>query len=1029
MNKIPPHPLRTATRYLAVCFAVLSAVTVSLGATSDNDLKRLQQENEALRKQNAELQQRFAEMEARLNQASAEKSANQQPAMAQSSGRESSTAQSTLEKTSDSDVMLLSAFEVSGEKDNGYLKTNAATATRIGMEIQKVPMNVSVVSREFLDDTNTNSLMDMLRYTASAAGDTRFPMRRPGNEATPQGNFTMRGFPINTLMRNGLFRYISYNTDNVERVEIVKGPAAVFFGQGYPGGVINYVTKQPIFTKTPSTFKYSVNDNSGQKAVADINLFLNKKAAFRMVGAWEDTQGERRFEFRKNYNITPSLTVIPFESGKLKVNVEMEYLDESFNKNDYDWIFSDFAGWKTAALASSGKVANSVNPYYAGQQGTPSLSYAAYINSLRVASGDYSKPAYTNVERGAYYTDANGNFIHDEAFNYTSRGARTMNEVKTFTTTVDFAPFEWLEGRYTFQHDNSRFDSIEGVSTPYGDGIHWNVGASATAGYYKDNEIHQVDLIFKFETGGIKHKVLTGFNHTKYTQNYYSHDIRLNPFYGHVPGSTNAIANPGYGTTGGTQVADNLVGEGRGHDTGVPTTNAVVRDRDGNIKLVKSVYSNFDPGYEVYPTIDKLFPIGRAWLDGYKPINIAAYVNYQAALFDDRLNVIAGMRRQSLEENGQYLMSNYPWYIVPENAWKDPVTYPANEWGYGANYIKTLRVYKKEADAWMGGASFAINDEVSVYASVSKTFQFNVGNVGGVFVGNEEPVVQSALDQNGGSFQYLGQTVTSVSQFTQIQASRGAYDTLKDESGMNWEVGAKMSSEDGKIVGTLSFFRAERTNQMLDDPAAQSNLEEPINYNTTLFAPGTLGYNTRVFRWRTTDLKNRIEGSEAEVIWSPVPNFQAVVNGSWLWTAKTVYNKTRAQPGSAAYNALNAAGKIASDIYYNARIENVPEYRFNAFGKYTFTDGPVRGLSVGGGMRYSSETVVSRSVDWNPLNGGYQAGDYVVFDVTVGYPWSIGGFNMRSSFGVYNVTDEKYSEGSFALSPARNWLLSNTIEF
>ena len=165
MNKIPPHPLRTATRYLAVCFAVLSAVTVSLGATSDNDLKRLQQENEALRKQNAELQQRFAEMEARLNQASAEKSANQQPAMAQSSGRESSTAQSTLEKSSDSDVMVLSAFEVSGEKDNGYLKTNAATATRIGMEIQKVPMNVSVVSREFLDDTNTNSLMDMLRYT------------------------------------------------------------------------------------------------------------------------------------------------------------------------------------------------------------------------------------------------------------------------------------------------------------------------------------------------------------------------------------------------------------------------------------------------------------------------------------------------------------------------------------------------------------------------------------------------------------------------------------------------------------------------------------------------------------------------------------------------------------------------------------------------------------------------------------------------------------------------------------------------
>ena len=116
-------------------------------------------------------------------------------------------------------------------------------------------------------------------------------------------------------------------------------------------------------------------------------------------------------------------------------------------------------------------------------------------------------------------------------------------------------------------------------------------------------------------------------------------------------------------------------------------------------------------------------------------------------MFDDRLNVIGGFRRQSLEEKGQYLLSNYPWYDVPVDAWKDPVTYPANEWGYGANYIKTLRVYKKYGNAWMGGASFALNDEISLYTSVSKTFQFNVNVVSGVFIGNEEPIVQSALNQ------------------------------------------------------------------------------------------------------------------------------------------------------------------------------------------------------------------------------------------------------------------------------------------
>ncbi|MBP9911832.1 MAG: TonB-dependent receptor plug domain-containing protein, partial [Opitutaceae bacterium] len=407
--------MHRSKRCLVACFAVLLALTVSTGSAADASDAKLQQENEALRRENAELKQRFAALEARLAAPPAPA-----PVATTSTAPASSGVASTAPVDTDPSVVVLKAFEVQSDRDFGYLKTNAATATRIGMEIQKVPMAVSVLSREFLEDTNARSLMDLLRYSASASGDTRYAMRRPGNEATAQGAFTLRGFAVNTVMRNGIFRYISYNMDSVDRVEVVKGPAAVFFGQGFPGGVINYISKQPSFVKIPNTFKYTFNDNSGQKVVADINVVLSKKAAFRMVGAWEDTQGERRFEFRKNINLTPSLTVLPFENGKLKINVDLEYLRESFNQNDYEWIWSDFAGWKAAA-AGSAKVANSVN--------TPSMAYATYINNKRTSSGNYTLPAYTAVERGAYYTNASGNFIHDDAFNYTSRGARTMNDV------------------------------------------------------------------------------------------------------------------------------------------------------------------------------------------------------------------------------------------------------------------------------------------------------------------------------------------------------------------------------------------------------------------------------------------------------------------------------------------------------------------------------------------------------------------------------------------------------------------------
>ncbi|MEZ5413046.1 MAG: hypothetical protein R3F03_01915 [Opitutaceae bacterium] len=80
----------------------------------------------------------------------------------------------------------------------------------------------------------------------------------------------------------------------------------------------------------------------------DHNAVLSKKAAFRIVGGWADLPGDRRFEFQDNINITPSLTLIPFDSGKLTINLEAEYLDAKFNENDYDWIYGDITtnGWQ-----------------------------------------------------------------------------------------------------------------------------------------------------------------------------------------------------------------------------------------------------------------------------------------------------------------------------------------------------------------------------------------------------------------------------------------------------------------------------------------------------------------------------------------------------------------------------------------------------------------------------------------------------------------------------------------------------------
>jgi outer membrane receptor protein involved in Fe transport len=977
-------------------------------------------------------------------------------------------AQTVTTKTADEEVVTLTAFEVESEKDYGYLKTNSATATRIGMEIQKIPLNISVISREFLDDTNAKSLTDLFRYSAAASGDTRFAMRIPANEATPQGSFTMRGFQVNTLMRNGVFRYIGHNLDNVERVEIVKGPASVFFGQGYPGGVINYVTKRPSFTKIPTTISVRLDDNSGQKVVLDTNTVLSKKAAMRIVGAWEDAQGERRFEYRKNFNLTPSLTLKPLDSGKLTINLEFEYQKSRYNQNDYDWIYSDFAGWKTASTAgtygSSTAVYNTTIAANAGNllttltglpdqqangsiiQNTtrPTLAYGTYIVNKRNSTGNLSLPSYTSVERGAYYTNKTGQFIQDEAFNYTARGAYNDDEDEVFVATVDMAPFEWLDARYVYTNDKAVNNSVGqggAVQTPWANGVNWNVGLGNRSGYWRTTEVHNLDMVFKFDLFGVKNKILTGYQRSTWLQQYLGGSVNADVSLSWLPGARNTTSNPDYR---GTNIGKYEIGQ-------VPV-NQVIYQRDGSIKPVRQIYANWDPGFEMAPDINQWFKgIDRNALDGYKPTLEGQYLNWQASALDDRLTVLAGMRKEKKWERGQWQVNNFPYYIYFDEMWLNPTAYPENVWGHSVNYQKT-NVIDQEGDSWMAGASFAINKNLSVYASVSRIFKFNAGVVGGMFIGDEMQIAQGIIDEYAARraaspaftdyWVYNGTTITSAAQIKSIWETKGYYKLVPNEFGNNKEIGAKYSSDDNKIVATFSIFLADRINRREDDGTAQANAQEPINYNVNpvwiagaarsgLVAPSAANTG-RVFRVRTYGNKVEIKGAETEVIWTPIRNFQALINASWMPTAETTEDSrvtVYPKPGTSNYTALSAAAQLNSFILWNARVENVPEYRFNVFAKYTFTDGPARGVAIGAGLRYSSQTVVSRSVDWNPLNGGYQAGDYLVFDLTAAYPWEVMGYKIVSSFGLYNVTDEKYSEGSFALSPARNWLFTNTLRF
>jgi outer membrane receptor protein involved in Fe transport len=933
----------------------------------------------------------------------------------------------------DEGVQTLTPFEVSTEKDNGYLATNSATATKIGMEIQKVPMSISVVSSQFMQDTGMRSLTDILGYTAGTSGDPHFDVTRPSNNPTPQGTFTIRGFPVNIILRDGVFLYSTkFNVDNTDRVEIIKGPAAIFFGQGYPGGVINFITKTASLGKLPTTISYTFGSDNTNRGVIDENHVLSKTAAIRIVAGWENSQGQRSFEYQKRFDFTPSVVFDPFANGKVKVTANTIYLQERFNANNSDWLFP--SGWFQAYAAPSQALINAAGAAVSGAA-NPTLAYqqrifanlGAYDADRRVVANDPLLPLYTGVSRGAYYTDANGNRVHDKHFNYLNRGSFYQNDQVTSTFGLELTPTDWFSVHYTLTQDQTNFSDQEGNNYPNADGTTFSAisGWSATQ-YNRKTRTHQLDAVASVNEFGVKSKFLFGFSLQNFRQQYAT-PLNNTPDYKLVPGynANFALANPAATPTTYYNPATSLTAGDATRNTGAQQ---VLKDRFGNVLTATQVYTNWDPGTQVQPPNSKLFDGWANPLDGYPTQYNAWYVNYQGTALSDRLTVLGGFRQETYRQAGQALTGNFPWFSPPVYAGTNTTLYPENVYGYSASYALS-NFLTQTGNSYMGGASFEVVKGVNVYASVSQTFRYNnltpYGgfNNTGTFVDSTGAASFASLTAGafaanpaGFTFKYYngGTTlVTTVAQAAAAEIHDGANTLAPNEVGKNMEVGAKLSLWDNALVGTFSIFRGERQNYLVED--LQHQAVDSLNYGNTVGIPA----GQRTFRWRST-ARIRIQGVEAETIWTPFRNFQLLSNLSWYPTARTLADPS-VKPSNIVYN-----------IYFGNRVENVPLWRANMFGKYTLAEGFLHGLSFTGGFRYASSTIESRSADWNPNEGGLTGSNFIVWSGGLTYPYEVAGYKLTTQFNIENIFSRKYIDGGVGtpiLAPTANWTLTTTLKF
>lgn len=205
---------------------------------------------------------------------------------------------------------------------NSYFVPDASASTKTNTPLIEAPQSISVVTGRQMRDQKPMNLNEALRYT-------------PGVQSEPFGfetrftNLRMRGFDATTTglyrdglqLRNPAFA-IGYSLEpySAERIEVPRGPASVLYGQGNPGGLVNFVSKRPTreplheFIFEPGNFDFFQGKFDISDKVSD-----HEELSYRLTGLFREAGTQVDFVRNDRIFIAPALTWQPTDNTSLTI--------------------------------------------------------------------------------------------------------------------------------------------------------------------------------------------------------------------------------------------------------------------------------------------------------------------------------------------------------------------------------------------------------------------------------------------------------------------------------------------------------------------------------------------------------------------------------------------------------------------------------------------------------------------------------------------------------------------------------------
>jgi len=201
---------------------------------------------------------------------------------------------------------------------DGTFAANSAAGSKTDRPIMETPQTISVVGREQMDEQGSQTVPEALRYTPGVLTE-----RNGSDERTDfvySRGFELEEYLDGTRIQPGTWTTAKIESFGLERIDVVKGPASVLYGQAAPGGVASLASKRP-----PEEELREISIEGGafehRQATVDLggpvtergNVLYRLSALVRDSGTQVDMVDERRFY------IAPALTVKPNDDTDLTI--------------------------------------------------------------------------------------------------------------------------------------------------------------------------------------------------------------------------------------------------------------------------------------------------------------------------------------------------------------------------------------------------------------------------------------------------------------------------------------------------------------------------------------------------------------------------------------------------------------------------------------------------------------------------------------------------------------------------------------